>query len=298
MQRRDFIKNSALCAVAVSTSGFIRFDGIRYVGDCETTTDILGPYYRPDSPVRNNLVIKGDPGEPITLSGFIKHNDCISPYKNAKIELWHCDGNGAYDNESDKYSYRGTSYSDDKGAYTFHTILPVPYSAGEGYTRPAHFHLMITAAGYQPLVTQLYFSGDKNIQKDPSASSPLAKRRLLEIQTLTDGTKKVSFDISMAQMLPADPVAIDKLTGIYTDKNDKSKKKEFFKKDQVLWMKNEVFGESFLYTGKNTFVYPGMPAGMSETLHFELMAFHAVQLTHEYVDDKSVKHQSVYLKEK
>lgn len=298
MQRRNFIKNSALCAVAVSASGFIRFDGNRYVGDCETTTDILGPYYRPGSPVRNNLLVKGDPGELITLTGFIKHNDCITPYKNAKIELWHCDGNGAYDNESDKYNYRGTSYCDDKGEYTFNTILPVPYSVGDGYTRPAHFHLMITAAGYQPLVTQLYFSGDKNIPKDPYAASPLAKRRVLDIQTQKDGTKKVLFDVSMSQTLNIDPVAIDKLTGIYIDKKDKNKKKEFFKKDNVLWMKNEVFGESFIYTGKNTFVYAGMPQGMSETLQFELMAFNAVELTHEYVDEKSVKHRAIYLKEK
>ena len=49
MQRRTFIKNTALSAVAVSAYGFIRFDGNRYVGDCETTTDIPDPFYRPDS---------------------------------------------------------------------------------------------------------------------------------------------------------------------------------------------------------------------------------------------------------
>ena len=60
MKRRDFIKTTALSAVAISASGFIRRDGNRYVGDCETTTDILGPFYRPDSPVRNNLVINDE----------------------------------------------------------------------------------------------------------------------------------------------------------------------------------------------------------------------------------------------
>ena len=63
MKRRSFIRNTTFCAVAVSTSGFIRFDGNRYVGDCETTTDMLGPFYRPNSPVRNNLVVKGDAGD-------------------------------------------------------------------------------------------------------------------------------------------------------------------------------------------------------------------------------------------
>ena len=117
MQRRDFIKNTALSAVAISASGFIRFDGQRYVGECETTSDVLGPFYRPDSPVRESLRIKGEKGDPIELIGKILHDDCSTPYKNAKVELWHCDGNGVYDNESADFKYRGTAYSDHKGNY-------------------------------------------------------------------------------------------------------------------------------------------------------------------------------------
>ena len=110
------------------------------------------------SPVRSSLVLKGEKGDPITLAGKILHDDCTTPYKNAKIELWHCDSNGVYDNESADFKYRGTVYTDKKGNYSFKTILPVPYGSGDNY-RPAHFHLMITAEGYQPLVTQLYFTG-------------------------------------------------------------------------------------------------------------------------------------------
>ena len=115
-----------------------------FEGDCETTTDILGPFYRPDSPVRNSLRVPGDPGALVELSGTVKHNDCITPYNNAKIELWHCDSKGVYDNSSDKYLYRGTSYCNEEGEYSFKTILPVPYDTGGGDFRPAHFHLMIT----------------------------------------------------------------------------------------------------------------------------------------------------------
>ena len=140
MQRRTFIKTTALSAVAISASGFIRFDGNRYVGDCETTTDILGPFYRPDSPVRNNLVVKGAPGDLIELKGIIKHKDCVTPYKNAKIELWHCSSQGVYDNTSADYLYRGTTYCDDKGQYLFKTILPVPYDTGEA---PYVLHIFI-----------------------------------------------------------------------------------------------------------------------------------------------------------
>ncbi len=298
MQRRTFIKNTTLCAVAVSASGFIRFDGNRYLGDCETTTDILGPFYRPDSPVRSSLLVKGDPGNIVELIGIVKHKDCKTPCKKAKIELWHCSSNGVYDNTSDEYLYRGTTYCDDKGQYLFKTILPVPYDTGGGFIRPAHFHMMITAQGYQPLVTQLYFSGDAYITKDSSSSSPNAKRRILAVQTLQDGSKKVLFDVSMSNTLAVEPAAINKLTGVYIDEKGKSNKTQFFKKNNELWMKNEVFGRNFEYIGNNTFQYPGMPSGIYWTLHFEIMTSGSVKLTQTSLNENGQKEISVAVKGK
>ena len=57
MKRREFTKLASLSAVAVSTTGFIQFNGETYEGKCETTTDILGPFCQPDSPTRSNLII-------------------------------------------------------------------------------------------------------------------------------------------------------------------------------------------------------------------------------------------------
>jgi protocatechuate 3,4-dioxygenase beta subunit len=298
MQRRTFIKDTALFAVAISASGFIRFDGNSYVGDCETTTDILGPFYRPDSPVRNNLVIKGEQGTVVELSGIIKRADCITPHQKAKVELWHCSSDGVYDNDSDKYLYRGTTFCDAKGHYLFKTILPVPYDAG-GAIRPAHYHLMITAEGYQPLVTQLYFSGDPHIVKDTSASSVTAKRRILELQTLKDGTKRVLFNVSMSDVLAAEPASIEKLTGVYTDVKDQARKAEFFKRDNALWLKNPVFGVNLAYIGNNTFQYPGTPPGMHWTFRFEILASGSVKLTQKdnYPNDNGQEVISEWIKD-
>ncbi|MDB5278005.1 MAG: catechol 1,2-dioxygenase [Ferruginibacter sp.] len=298
MQRRTFIKNSALGAVALSAYGFIQFDGSNYIGDCETTTDILGPFYRPGSPVKNNLALKDEPGNPIELSGIIRHKDCKTPYQKAKIELWHCDAKGVYDNSSAEFKYRGTTWSDDNGNYSFNTILPVAYDAGGGHVRPAHFHLMITAEGYQPLVTQLYFTGDTHIKKDRYASSPKATARILNVQKLNNGTKKVVYNVSMAEVLHLEAASVEKLTGVYTDISNKNKPVELFSKDNVLWMKNEAFGNKFEYTGNNTFEEADNPTGMYWKLHFELMESGAVKLTENYVDDDLVKHTDTYLKEK
>ena len=219
----------------------------------------------------------------------------MTPYINAKVELWHCDAKGVYDNSTNDFRYRGTTYSDEIGQYSFTTILPVPYEVGNGHSRPAHFHMMITAEGYQPLVTQLYFVGDANIKKDPYANSEKAKKRILEIQKMSNGTKKVVYDVSMSEILPVEAATIDRLTGTYTT-TDGKKSAELFKKDGCLWIKNEAFGNRFVYAGNNTFEETGAPPGISWSLHFALLPGGDIQLTQRYTDENSAAQNVVMLK--
>lgn len=268
MQRRAFIKDTAMYAVAISAAGLIRFNGNNFEGDCETTTDILGPFYRPNAPVRSDMRIKNAMGQLVELSGQVKHKDCKTPLKNACVELWHCDGNGVYDNESPEFKYRAKTYCDEKGNYSFKTILPVPYDVGNGTIRPAHFHMMISAAGYQNLITQLYFTGDKNIDKDPSASSPAAKRRILDTKNDDTGGKTVWFNVTMMEKLPADEAVINRLVGAYT-RTDNKKKEELYKKDGMLWIKdNESIngGYPLEYSGNNTFEHYGQESKFQFTI--------------------------------
>lgn len=295
MKRRTFTKLAGLSAMAVSTTGFIRLNGKSFEGDCETTSDILGPFYRPDSPMRDNLVIEGAPGEIVELSGVIKHKDCTTPYKGAKVELWHCSADEVYDNDSDEFRYRGTTYCDDNGHYKFITQMPVPYDAGGGDYRPAHFHMLISAPSYQSLITQIYFTDDPYLKKDMSSASPEAAGRILEVKE-GNGIKMVSFDVNMNDRLLASTSALDKIVGVYTNE-DTGRSMEFFKKDKVLWMKNEVFGAKFDYVGNNTFAYPGVPSGVSWTLHFDLQRQGTVQLIETYSEEDGEKRGNVYTKD-
>ncbi len=59
MKHREFTNLANPGAVVVSTTGYIQFNGKSFVGDCETTTDIPGHFYRTDSTKRNNLLIEG-----------------------------------------------------------------------------------------------------------------------------------------------------------------------------------------------------------------------------------------------
>jgi len=268
MQRRTFIKDTALTAMAVSAAGFIRFNGTNYEADCETTTDILGPFYRPNAPVRSDMRIKNDKGQLVVLSGQVKHKDCKTALKGACVELWHCSADGVYDNDSPDFKYRAKTYCDDKGNYNFKTVLPVPYDVGNGSVRPAHFHMLISASGYQTLITQLYFNGDKYIEKDGSASLPAAKRRILDIKNDDTGGKTVWFNVTMMEKLPADASAIDRLVGAYS-RTDNKKKEEFYQKDNMFWIKDAESingGYPLEYTGNNIFEYYGWDAKYKFTI--------------------------------
>ncbi len=298
MNRRNFLQNTAVCAVAVSTTGFVQFNGNAYTGDCETTTDILGPFYRPDAPVRTNLRMKGDADTEVMLTGIVKHKDCITPYKGAKVELWHCNAKGEYDNTSPEFRYRATTYCNEEGNYAFLTTLPVPYDDGSGNMRPAHFHLLVSAPGYQSLVTQLYFTGDPYLTTDAYAASATAKRRILDVKATAEGRKVVSFDVTMAEKLLAEPAVIDRLTGTYMDEQNKSLKTEFFKRNGQLWRKAGwiIYGLNYDYIGNNTFTQSGLPVGLTNTCVFEIQQDGSVKMTRTYVDAKGNKQVNVAFK--
>ena len=296
MKRRDFIKTTALSAVAISASGFIRFDGEQYLGDCETTSDILGPFYRPNSPVRTNLRMNGQRGTPVALSGIVRHDDCSTPYQNAKVELWHCDVNGVYDNQSPEFRYRGTTFTNDKGLYSFQTIFPVAYG-GEGFMRPAHYHLVITADGYQPLVTQLYFKGDTHIKDDIYASSPKAAKRILDVEKLNDGSIKIRYDVGMSKTLHLEAASLDKLAGKYTALSGRKKTMELLVFENRLWKKNEAFGDKFEYIGNNIFEEADNPAGFYWKLAFKILPSGVIQVTESLIDVDLSKKEFTYVKD-
>lgn len=195
MNRKKFLLNSSLAAFSVSIFGKVQPKDNDFVGDCETTNDILGPFYRPEVPVRKDLTSKDLKGTVIELKGQVFGSDCVTPLSNAKVEIWHCNTEGDYDNDSEGFHQRGKWYSDKEGHYSFKTILPGKYLNG-GKFRPAHIHFRVTAKGSQELISQIYFHGDPHITNDPWASKKKAVHRILPISLEdTKGNLVVIFDI-------------------------------------------------------------------------------------------------------
>lgn len=105
-----------------------------------TPADEIGPFYRPDAPLRNIT------GKGYTIEGVTRKYPSCQPLAGVKIEFWHAGPAGKYEAR-----YRGITFSDAKGRYRIETDPPAPYGG-----RPPHIHFYVTAPGYELLITQHY----------------------------------------------------------------------------------------------------------------------------------------------
>jgi catechol 1,2-dioxygenase len=284
MKRRKFIQNSAMAALTIGVFGKIKWDGEKYVGTDPTTTDILGPFYRPGAPFKTDLIQPGTKGETLHFSGTVIGKDGKTPVKEALVEIWHCDETGTYDNTSDNYVYRASAKTSADGKYHFTTIMPVPYAAGQTLVRPAHIHMRISAKGVQDLVTQIYFKGDKYIAGDISAKDPSALNRVLDMTKNAKNEIVVKFDVYLKEEYVLEATAFKKIVGLY-EMSDKSMI-EFYKDGDQLFAKiNGQIMEAMDYKGDNSF------AGGIEYVKakFELLSGGGAKVKVTIKDDKPIE---------
>jgi protocatechuate 3,4-dioxygenase beta subunit len=250
MKRRSFIKNSTLTAFSIAAYGSLHWNGKNFEGDTITTTDILGPYYRPGAPMRNNLITPGSTAPVMQVNGTVFKKDGRSPLPGVLIEAWQCDEHQHYDNTSDDYILRGAVRTGSDGKYSFRTIVPVPYKDGSDW-RPAHIHMRISSADYQDLITQIYFKGDPHLTEDASSSSPQSVSRILEVNKNSSNESSVKFDIVMGTSQRLDDASYKKITGLYQLEKGMA---EFTREDDLLLLKmNGQFMEGLVYKGNNSF---------------------------------------------
>jgi protocatechuate 3,4-dioxygenase beta subunit len=128
-------------------------------GDAATRAQTEGPFFKPRSPQRDDLVEPGAKARVIELGGYVLTRGC-NPMARAVVDLWHADERGDYDNRG--FRYRGHVYTDPSGRYRFRTLVPGLY---DGRTR--HYHVKVAAGGKVLLTTQLYFPDEPGNRRDP-----------------------------------------------------------------------------------------------------------------------------------
>lgn len=149
-----------------------------------TEASLLGPFYRegaPEVPLMHNIA-EGLPGEPIVVYGKVAASDG-RPIPHAKLDIWHGTGDGFYDVQiadlNGAMGLRGIIRTNDAGEYRFRSIKPASYPVpndgpvggllrklGRHPYRPAHIHFIVSAEGYQPIITEIFVKGDEYLESD------------------------------------------------------------------------------------------------------------------------------------
>jgi protocatechuate 3,4-dioxygenase beta subunit len=127
-------------------------------GDEPTLAQTEGPFFKPSSPERIELIEAGMAGQPIELVGFVLSRNC-KPIAGALLEFWQADDKGQYDNSG--FRLRGHQFTDANGRYRLKSIVPGIYV---GRTR--HIHVKVQPNGGRVLTTQLYFPGEAKNRSD------------------------------------------------------------------------------------------------------------------------------------
>lgn len=160
----------------------------------------LGPFYKRLAPSNSAMRAPGDPGMPLVVTGqvFSSRGELIP---SAIVEIWQTNHEGLYD--LDGYHYRTKLKTPADGKYEFSSVMPGHYPARVCQ----HIHYAVTAPGYRPLVTQLYFATDPVFEGDPDKNfvrDPLiTSRELVRPVTLVGDPKDIHAAVKFELVLEA-----------------------------------------------------------------------------------------------
>jgi catechol 1,2-dioxygenase len=189
-----------------------------------TQGTILGPYHLPDAPVLDapfELPRRPDEsGDRVVFSGRVTGEDG-SPLPGAELDVWHADAKGLYsgfDPSLPEGILRGKVLTDADGRYEVRTIVPAPYTipedgptgamvhaAGWSPWRPAHIHLIVSADGHEPLVTQLYIDSSDYLDSDVASA---VKDALIVHPRPQEGTDELAFTYDFTLARDRQPAAV------------------------------------------------------------------------------------------
>jgi hydroxyquinol 1,2-dioxygenase len=178
-KRQEFILLSDTLGVSMLV------DAINHpVPEGATETTVLGPFFVQAAPERRlgDDISGGMEGEAMIVTGSVSSVDG-QPLVGAVVDVWHSDDDGYYDvqqlDKAGDFAMRARFCADQNGRFHFWSIKPAAYpiphdgpvgemlkAQGRHPWRPAHVHFMISAPGYEQLVTHVFVAGDQYLDSD------------------------------------------------------------------------------------------------------------------------------------
>ena len=153
-------------------------------GQTETTANLLGPFWRMNSPRTESggsIVRSPTPGPAIFVNCWIK-DQRGQPVEGAEVDIWHSSPEGFYEQQDPKQAdmnLRGKFMTDKNGHFSFRSVKPAGYpipvdgpvgdlvrATGRHNFRPAHLHFLIFKPGFKTLISQIYSNDDEKLETD------------------------------------------------------------------------------------------------------------------------------------
>lgn len=178
-ERQEFILLSDVLGVSMLV------DAVNNRRPAEATENtVLGPFHVAGAPERamGETISLDGKGESCRFHGTVRDLDG-TPIEGARIDVWSDNADGFYDvqqpGEQPKWNNRGVFITGADGRYDFRGIKPVSYpipddgpvgkllaALGRHPYRPAHVHFIVTAPGFDKLVTHTFAGEDDYIGSD------------------------------------------------------------------------------------------------------------------------------------
>jgi hydroxyquinol 1,2-dioxygenase len=149
-----------------------------------TDSTVLGPFYagrQRELEPGDTILLREEGGPPLIVEATVTSQNG-DPIRNTLVEVWQTAPNQLYDVQDDAQPeghLRASFRTDERGTFSFKSILPVSYPIpddgpagqllqmmGRHPFRPAHVHFMISASGHRTLVTHLFLAGDAYLESD------------------------------------------------------------------------------------------------------------------------------------
>lgn len=149
-----------------------------------TSCSNLGPFHQRGAPelADGGDLWRGQPGEVLAVTGRVVDGRTGEGVAGVTLDLWQNADNGFYaaqDAAQPAKNYHALLRCAADGSFAFTTTKPKPYTVpydgpagdmlralGRDAWRPAHLHVIAEAAGYRPLVTELFVDGDPYLDRD------------------------------------------------------------------------------------------------------------------------------------
>lgn len=146
---------------------------------------LVGPFYRANAPLRKRgecIASLDTVGERVEISGKVLDISTGKAIPGATLDVWQAATNGFYETQDPNQpdmNLRGKFKTENDGSYELVALFPTPYPvptdgpvgellkiAKRHPNRPAHIHFIVSAPGYETLITQVFVEGDAIVETD------------------------------------------------------------------------------------------------------------------------------------